>query len=56
LIDHPERTLNGNEIDSVIARTLDREAMAAEKARRAAWRRTLENGASFPPSDGAVAR
>jgi hypothetical protein len=51
LIDDPERTLNGNEIDAVIALTREREAIAAEQARRAAWQRTVENGASFTSSD-----
>jgi hypothetical protein len=43
LIDHPERTLDAAEIDAVIAQTLAREALAAEQARRAVWRRTIEN-------------
>jgi hypothetical protein len=47
LISHPERTLDGNEINAVIAETLAREARAAEQARRAAWQRTVENAASF---------
>jgi hypothetical protein len=47
LIDHPKRTLNGKEIDAVIAQTLAREALAAEQARRAAWRRTCENSENF---------
>ena len=47
LIDHPERTLCSKEIDGVIAKTLEREARAAEQARRAAWQRTVENAASF---------
>ena len=42
-----ERTLNGNELNAVIAETLAREARAAEQARRAAWQRTVENAASF---------
>jgi hypothetical protein len=49
LIDHPERTLNAAEIDAVIAQTLAREALAAEQARRAVWRRTLESATSAPP-------
>jgi hypothetical protein len=51
LIDHPERTLSSKEIDGVIAKTLEREARAAEQARRAAWQRTVENAASFTSSD-----
>ncbi len=51
LIDHPERTLSSKEIDGVIAKTLEREARAAEQARRAAWQRTVENAASFTYSD-----
>jgi hypothetical protein len=50
LIDHPERTLSAAEIDAVISQTLAREALAAEQARRAVWRRTIENGASFAMS------
>jgi hypothetical protein len=38
LIDHPERTLNAAEIDALIPQTLARQALAAEQARRAAWR------------------
>jgi hypothetical protein len=53
---NPERTLNRDEIDGLIATTLDREAMATDQARRAAWRRTVENAASFTTSDGAVSR
>jgi hypothetical protein len=43
-------------MDPVIATTLAREALAAEQARRAAWRRTIENAESFTASDGGVAR
>jgi hypothetical protein len=50
LIDHPERTLNGNEIDAVIARTLEREAMAAEQARRSKWRKVTEHVAKITSS------
>lgn len=46
LIDHPERTLNSEEIDAVIAKTLELEARAATQARRAAWGRTVE----MPPA------
>jgi uncharacterized membrane protein YtjA (UPF0391 family) len=42
LIDHPERTLHAAEIDAVISQTLAREALAVEQARRAVWRRTIE--------------
>jgi hypothetical protein len=38
LIDHPQRTLNAAKIDEVIAKTLACQALAAEQARRAAWR------------------
>jgi hypothetical protein len=48
LIDHPERTLNAAEIDAVISQTLAREALAAEQARHAVWRRTIESAASAP--------
>ena len=50
LIDHPERTLNASEIDAVISQTLAREALAAEQARRAVWRHTLENSENFTTS------
>ena len=50
LIDHPERTLNAAEIDAVISQTLAREALAAEQARRAVWRRTIENSENFATS------
>jgi hypothetical protein len=47
LIDHPERTLNAAEIDAVIAQTLARQALAAEQARRAAWRQVTERVAEI---------
>jgi hypothetical protein len=50
LIDHPERTLNAGKIDAVIAQTLAREALAAERARRAVWRRTIGNSENFATS------
>jgi len=50
LIDHPERTLNAAEIDVVIAQTLACQALAAARARRAAWQRTVENAANFTAS------
>jgi hypothetical protein len=40
LIDHPERTLNREEI----------KGLAADQARRAAWGRTVENAARFAAS------
>jgi hypothetical protein len=49
-IDHHERALNAAEIDAVISQTLAREALAAEQARRAVWRRTLENSENFATS------
>ena len=48
LIDHHERTLNPAEIDAVISQTLAREALAAEQARRAVGRRTIESATSAP--------
>jgi hypothetical protein len=42
LITHPERTLDAAEIDAVITQTLAHEAMAAERARRIAWREATE--------------
>jgi hypothetical protein len=56
LIDHPERTLNAAEIDAVISQTLARETLAAEQARRAGWRRTIENVTRFTAFDSAVPR
>jgi hypothetical protein len=56
LIDHPERTLNAAGIDAVISQTLAREALAAEQARRAVWRRTIESATSCTAFDGVVAR
>ena len=48
LIDHQERPLNAAEIDAVISQTSAREALAAEQARRAVWRRTIESATSAP--------
>jgi hypothetical protein len=50
LIDHPERTLDGNEIDHVTTATLANEALAAEQASRAVWRRTIGNSENFATS------
>jgi hypothetical protein len=50
LIDHQERPLNAAEIDAVISQTLAREALAVEQARRAVWRRTIENNENFATS------
>jgi hypothetical protein len=47
LIDHPEKTLNGVEIDQVIAETLYGEASKVEGERRARWRLTEQNAAAF---------
>jgi hypothetical protein len=47
LTDHPKRTLNAAEIDAVILQTLAREALAAEQARRAAWRQVTERVAEI---------
>jgi len=38
---------NAAQIDEVIAAAIAREALAAEHARRAAWRRAEESAASF---------
>jgi hypothetical protein len=46
LIDHQERPLNAAEI----SQTLAREALAVEQARRAVWRRTIENSENFATS------
>jgi hypothetical protein len=56
LIDHPERTLDAVEISAVISQTLAREALAAEQARRAVWRRTIENVTRFTAFDSAIPR
>jgi hypothetical protein len=56
LIDHPQRTLDAVEISAVISQTLAREALAAEQARRAVWRRTIENVTRFTAFDSAVPR
>jgi hypothetical protein len=47
LIDHPESTLNANEIDQCIADTLDREARQAECERRASWAIVMQSAADF---------
>jgi hypothetical protein len=45
LVDHPQRTLNGVEIDEVIAAALAGEAAADERMRRADWREREESAA-----------
>jgi hypothetical protein len=55
LIDHPQRTLDAV-ISAVISQTLAREALAAEQARRAVWRRTIENVTRFTAFDSAIPR
>jgi hypothetical protein len=47
LIDHPKRTLNGAEIDAVIAPALAAQAAADEHKRRADWRCVENNAAEF---------
>jgi hypothetical protein len=47
LIDHPERTLNGAEVDQCIADTLNREAMKIKVERSARWRAVEMNVADF---------
>jgi hypothetical protein len=47
LIDHAQRTLNAAEIDAVIAKTLARQALAAEQGRRAAWRQVTKRVAEI---------
>jgi hypothetical protein len=47
LIDHPKRTLNGAEIDAVIAPALAAQAAADEHKRRADWIAVLENANTF---------
>jgi hypothetical protein len=47
LIDHPKRTLNGAEIDAVIAPVLAAEAAADESKRRADWIAVVKNADTF---------
>jgi hypothetical protein len=47
LIDHPKRTLDGEEIDAAIVPALAAKAAADEHQRRAQWRGVLENAAAF---------
>jgi hypothetical protein len=47
LIDHPKRTLDGAEIDAVIAPALAAKAAADEHKRRADWAKVLTNAAEF---------
>jgi hypothetical protein len=47
LIDRPERTLNGTEIDSCIMQALAAEAAPVERARRAAWKIVQNSAAGF---------
>jgi hypothetical protein len=42
-----QRTFNAAEIDAVIAQTLANQALAAEKACRAAWRQVTERVAEI---------
>jgi hypothetical protein len=48
-IDHPQRTLNGTEIDEVIARAIAVLAAEAERKRRADWARICASAATFRP-------
>lgn len=41
------RTMNGDQVDTIIMQAVAAKALADEHARRAAWRRTVENAASF---------
>jgi hypothetical protein len=47
LIDHPKRTLDGAEIDAVIAPVLAAQAAADEHQRLADWRSVENNAANF---------
>lgn len=47
LIDHPERTLNGVEIDQCIAHTHDLEAKRGEAERRAKWTKVMGSATDF---------
>jgi hypothetical protein len=44
------RTMTGEEIDRAIATVVAGQALALERVRRAAWRRTVQNAASFATS------
>jgi len=46
-----KRTMTGTEIDSVIANALALEDLAAERGRRAAWRKTLASADAFACGD-----
>jgi hypothetical protein len=41
------RTMNGDQVDTIIMQAVAAKALADEHARRAAWRRTEESAASF---------
>jgi hypothetical protein len=47
LLAHPKRTLNGDEIDAVIAPALAAKAADDERKRRADWAKVLKNSADF---------
>jgi len=47
LIGHPQRTLNGVEIDEVIAKAIAAAATEAERKRRADWRERTESARAF---------
>jgi hypothetical protein len=47
LIDHPELTLDGAEIDQCIADTINLEARQIEAERRAKWAKVMENATDF---------
>jgi hypothetical protein len=49
------RTMTGEEIDRAIATVVAGQALALERVRRAAWRRTVQNAASFATSLTTVA-
>jgi hypothetical protein len=48
------RTMNADQVDTIIMQADAAKALADEHARRAAWRRTLENGATRAPSLSAI--
>ena len=47
LIDHPERTLTGAEVDTIIAKTIADEALTAKRLRRERWQQVVANTAAF---------
>jgi hypothetical protein len=47
LIDHPQRTLDGSEIDAIIGAAIAAQSIEEETNRRLDWQRRCESAASF---------